>query len=482
MPPADAKGDGWTAREYDATGGYDAAYAWGGEAGAVNKRKLGYAETLVAGPADAATRARVAAQVASSSGDLRVKDGTLASVRLTDTITSQVLTKSPLAVETQVAIDLKEIGAPRPGAPARDALLAATTALPATQAYGTGASKGMFDRARLDGRSFEQLAAALEADARDIAAHKPAGGGKHDHAPVDADRAAREGHLRDHVATFSALVALLRVEPDTVKKAAAKARGGSAAAGAVMDALAAAGTDEAQARAGGAGDGREAGRRRTYRRGQQLDPRAAARTRTIDTLTQLIPDPLLREHAVFGLGTAARRLREAGDAARSREISERLVALLRAAKQTDDQIRCLRGIANSAYSAALPAVRPFASAPDASLRVAAIEATRLMDDAAVDAFISGPMGKDADAGVRRAAVQVAARRAPSAPLAAALTRGGAARGRHRDPPARRRAPGTLARAGCQAPRRPREGRRQRRPPGDPRGREAGAPEGLERAT
>ena len=124
---------------------------------------------------------------------------------------------------------------------------------------------------------------------------------------------------------------------------------------------------------------------------------------------------------MFGLCTAARRLREAGDAARSREISERLVALLRAAKQTDDQIRCLRGIANSAYSAALPAVRPFVSAPDASLRVAAIEATRLMDDPAVDAFISGPMGKDADAGVRRAAVQVAARRAPSAPLAAALS-------------------------------------------------------------
>ena len=421
VPPADAKGDGWTAREYDATGGYDAAYAWGGEAGAVNKRKLGYAETLVAGPADAATRARVAAQVASSRGDLRVKDGTLASVRLTDTITSQVLTKSPLAVETQVAIDLKEIGAPRPGAPARDALLAATTALPATQAYGTGASKGMFDRARLDGRSFEQLAAALEADARDIAAHKPAGGGEHDHAPVDADRAAREGHLRDHVATFSALVALLRVEPDTVKKAAAKARGGSGAAGAVMDALAAAGTDEAQgALAALVTDAK-----------LDADARIAAANslirvqrpgpRTIDTLTQLIPDPLLREHAVFGLGTAARRLREAGDAARSREISERLVALLRAAKQTDDQIRCLRGIANSAYSGALPAVRPFASAPDASLRVAAIEATRLMDDAAVDAFISGPMGKDADAGVRRAAVQVAARRAPSALLAAALS-------------------------------------------------------------
>ena len=277
----------------------------------------------------------------------------------------------------------------------------------------------MFDRARLDGRTFEQLAAALEADARDTAARKPAG--KDDHAPADADRAAREGQLREHVATFSALVALLRVEPETVKKAVAKARGGSTAAGAVMDALAAAGTDEAQAALAALvtdakldADARIAAANSLIRV-QRPGPR------TIDTLTQLLPDPLLREHAVFGLGTAARRLREGGDVARSREISERLVGLLRAAKQTDEQIRCLRGIANSAYSAALPAVRPFASASDASLRVAAIEATRLMDDPSVDAFISGPMDKDADAGVRRAAVQVAARRPPSAPLAAALT-------------------------------------------------------------
>ena len=87
-----------------------------------------------------------------------------------------------------------------------------------------------------------------------------------------------------------------------------------------MDALAAAGTDEAQgALAALVTDAK-----------LDADARIAAANslirvqrpgpRTIDTLTQLIPDPLLREHAVFGLGTAARRLREAGDAARSREI------------------------------------------------------------------------------------------------------------------------------------------------------------------
>jgi len=417
-PAADAK-DSWTAREYDATGGYDAAYAWGSEPGAVSKRKLKYAEVLVAGPVDAATRARVAAQVAASSGEMRVRDGALAAIRLADTITSQVLTKAPLAVETKLAIDLKEITAPRPGAPGRDALIAGTTALRAAQAYGDGASKGMFDRARLDGRTFEQLAAALEAETR------PSGKGKNKGKPTAGEKptagADREGQLREHVATFSALVALLRLEPEAVKKAAAKARAGSTAAAPIMDALASAGSEPAQ----------EALADLVLDTKLDADARIAAANslirvpkpapQMIDTLQQLIADPLLREHAVFGLGTAARRLREAGEAERARAISERLVALLRAAKQSDDQIRCLRGIANSAYAPALPVVKPFIAAPDASVRLAAIEATRLMDDPAVDAFITGPMAKDVDAGVRRAAVQVAARRPASAPLAAALT-------------------------------------------------------------
>ena len=428
-PAADAQGGaGWTAREYDATGGYDAAYAWGAEPGAVNKRKLKYAEVLVAGPVDAATRARVAAQVAASSGEMRVRDGALAAIRSADTITSQVLTKSPLAVETKLAIDLKEITAPRPGAPGRDALIAATTALRAAQAYGNGASKGMFDRARLDGRTFEQLAAALEAETRPSGKGKPAAGEKK--ATPGADR---EGQLREHVATFSALVALLRLEPEAVKKAAAKARAGSVAAAPIMDALASAGSEPAQ----------KALADLVLDTKLDADARIAAANslirvpspapQMIDTLQQLIADPLLREHAVFGLGTAARRLREAGDAARSRAISERLVALLRAAKQSDDQIRCLRGIANSAYTGALPAVRPFASSPDASLRLAAIEATRLMDDPAVDAFIAGPLTKDGDVGVRMAAVQVAKRRRSVRAARRRSDRSRAARHRQRPP-------------------------------------------------
>jgi len=407
--PGDQQKDGWTAREYDATGGYDAAYAWGAEPGVVTKRKVQYAEVLVAGNADAATRARVAAQIAASSGELRVKDRALAAINAADTVTSQVLLKTPVSVETKLAIDLKEIAAPRPDAPGRDALLAATVALPVTQAYGTGASNGMFDKARLDGRTFEQLAAALEAEARDQAASS------------QGDPARREAQLGERVGTFGAMVSLLRAQPAAIDKAVAKTRSGSTAAHGLMDALAAAGSDEAQAAL--------VALMMDSKRGDDVRIAAAdslirvqrPSKKVIDTLEALLTDPLLREHAVFGLGTASRRLREAGDAERSREISDRLVTLLRAAQKPQDQIRCLRGIANSAYAGALDAVRPLLASPDTSVRVASIEASWLMNDPAVDAFIAAPMAKDGEARVRRAAVDVAARRPPSAALEGALT-------------------------------------------------------------
>jgi len=408
--PDDKQKDGWTAREYDATGGYDAAYAWGAELGVVARRKVQYAEVLVAGNADAQTRARVAAQITASSGEVRVKDRALASINSADTVASQVLLKTPLSVETKLAIDLKEIAGPRPDAPGRDALLAATVALPVTQAYGSGASNGMFDKARLDGRTFEQLTAALETEARDQAAASSAG-----------EPARREAQLRERVGTFGAMVSLLRAQPDAIDKAVAKTRSGSTAAHGLMDALAAAGSDEAQAALvalvvdGKRDDGARIAAADSLIRVQRPTKKV------IDTLEALLTDPLLREHAVFGLGTASRRLREAGDTERSRAISERLVTMLRAAQKPQDQIRCLRGIANSAYAGALEAVRPLLASPDTSVRVASIEATRLMNDPAVDAFIAAPMAKDSEARVRRAAVDVASRRPASPALEGALT-------------------------------------------------------------
>jgi hypothetical protein len=419
LADAPPKADRWTADEYDATGEYQAEYAVAGDHRTLTKRKLMYKGVTIAGNIDSATRARVAAKIVGSSGELRITDGTLATVRLDDAVASQVLAKMPLTVQTQLAIDLDATSpAPAPGAE-RAALLARTIAHPIGQAYGDGRANGLFDRARYDGRTFEQLLGALEAEAKDTKAGELWQGRNGSPIP-DADRAAREDRLTRRLAAFGSLVALLRLQPEVVGKAAAQVRAGSNAAPSLMDGLAAAGSDEAQAALADLVSDPQLGRGLKNAGAGSLVRVQRPGPRAVETLKGLLQDPLLQEHATFGLGTAAFRLREAGDVARSREIAEMLVARLGSAKNRDDQIRCLRGIGNSAYTGALEPARPFLAAADAGVRRAAVEATRLMDDPRVGAFIAGPMTKDTDAAVRAAAVQVAARQAPSAVLEAAL--------------------------------------------------------------
>jgi len=69
---------------------------------------------------------------------------------------------------------------------------------------------------------------------------------------------------------------------------------------------------------------------------------------TLALLQRLVRDPALEEFGIFGLGTAARRLRAVGRTEESRSIANRLAELLVHAKADDLRMEVLRGIANSA--------------------------------------------------------------------------------------------------------------------------------------
>jgi hypothetical protein len=408
----------WTAREVDGTGAYEAEYRLAAEAGAVSKRKRRYETVTVAGAIDGATRARIVPEIASSAGTMRVAGGVLASIRLDDAVRSQVLMKSSLAAETKVAIDLAGV-APAAGTPTRAALLAATVAHPVDRAYGDSHPPGMFDEARIDGRTFEELLAALEASAADPGA-KQLWQAKNGSPVGQGDRDERAQHLRSRAGAFSGLVALLRLQPEAIPKAVVKARSGSPVAQLLFDGLAAAGTEPAQAALGQVVSDRQLDAKLRATAASSLIRVPVATPRTVATLDGLVADPQLGEYGVFGLGTAARRLREAAENDRSRQISERLLGLLAAAKTPVEQIRCLRGIANSAYPGALEPLRAFLSASDVQVRSSAVEAVGLVQQPAADAFIAAPMVRDPDARVRISAVRVAAGRHPSDALAAAL--------------------------------------------------------------
>lgn len=410
----------WTAREHDVTGPYQAEYQLTATAGGVTKHKRAYEGVMLTGTVDAAARARLVPKIVSSTGELRVAEGALASIRLEDAVESQVLVKSPLTSRTKLTIALTGTAPAAAEAPDRSALLAATAGHPIDQPYDDGQAKGRFAAVRLDGRTFEQLRAALEAGAKDSQAAEL--WGTKNAAPIsEADRREREARLRQRTGDFDALVALLHEQPDAIPKAVAAVRAGSPAANGFLDGLASAGTDPTQAALCDLVLDRRLAPKLKATAAASLIRVQVPTTRTVETLKGLVTDSLLADHAVYGLGTAARRLGEAGEAARSRELGELLVGLLAAAKTPAEQIRCLRGIANSAYPGALGPVRALLGAEDYRVRAAAVEATRLMAQPAVDQFLTTPLLRDPDARVRIVAVEVASRRPPSGALEAALT-------------------------------------------------------------
>jgi len=80
----------------------------------------------------------------------------------------------------------------------------------------------------------------------------------------------------------------------------------------------------------------------------------------------------------------------------------------------------MRSIANSAYTGALGAVRPYLASDDPFLRAAAVEALRLMDNPKVDPLIADRLANDKQIVVRNAALTAAAPRSPSPVLLGAV--------------------------------------------------------------
>lgn len=80
----------------------------------------------------------------------------------------------------------------------------------------------------------------------------------------------------------------------------------------------------------------------------------------------------------------------------------------------------LRGVSNSGLSAALPAVEPYLTSASPSLRIAAVQALRLMRNPRVTELLTDRLLHDRDQAVRRAAAQSASEQPPSEGLITAM--------------------------------------------------------------
>jgi len=410
----------WTGVEHDATGRYQASYRALPEPGRFSKRKLRY-ETLLFGVSGLRPGVRLEKPAAgevpaitASSGDVEMADGALRSVRVDDEVAGQLAAGAPLSSKSSLA--LTRLALDRTAAPAE---LAGPSgdflALQAADPYAPPAPRLENDAAKMAGWTFEKAVAEIE----QLEANRPAiptatpGGAPEAQSAEQSARAQKMGNA------FMALSAIFRKDPATIRRAGAIIRKDGVVASALVDAISSAGTPFGQATLLElATDAKLPLRLREAAAGSLIRSDRPS-PETVAGLGKRFDDPVIGVHAIYGLGTFARKLRNAGQAQLANEISQVLVQRLAGVREQADKVRVMRGIANSAWVGALPAVRPYLDNRDPYLRAGAVEALRLMDAPEIDGLIAQRMA-DKELVPRNAALDAAIPRPPSPVLIAAV--------------------------------------------------------------
>jgi hypothetical protein len=407
----------WTSREHDPTGTFVAAYQ-AGPGGRFTKKKLRYQRFAMATGGD--TPLELMPKVVSSEGLMEIVAGRIRKVAAREQVEVAVGQVSPPFVsQTTLALALVR-EEPRSAPPAWEALAAAATSVTPESPYLEPPRDSDLDVARTGELTFAEALGLAEAQERDPRRNETWGSKNGE--PVSAEeKAERQARLRQNARVFFSLMAWIRQEPKNLARAVKAIRKGSPAANVLLDALSSAGTPAAQAALVELmSDARLAPQRRKDA-GLSLIRTKAATEETIRALEARLDDPLLSSHAIYGLGSIARRRREAGDARRSSEIVELLLRRLARAGSALEKVEFLRGIANAATPAALPALqRCLDEEKDDSVRRAAVDALALIQRPEIDPLIARYLQEESR--VRLAALDAARLREPSDVLAAGIDR------------------------------------------------------------
>jgi hypothetical protein len=418
-PPASAADvtKPWTAREPDATGEYEASYALG-SGGVIKRTKQRYLDTLISGKVNAEQRKAVLPRVVKAETTLALSDGLLREVSSHEQVSTTLLGKETVTVTTDFSL-VRDAVAPSQPDPAMVKLSGKIIPLLPSQAYGVVDARAAFDALRAQDATFPEVLKNLERVAQDPGKRAFVGAVNDQKVdPALQDQAKQQ--VSELTSELGKLTGLIRVEPKTIAQVEAALASHSPASSLLLDGLSSAGTDPAQRSLATLLRGGTLSRELRLAAATSLIRVQQASPATVELLTSLTSDPVLRDHAVYGLGTAARRLTEHGQAPRSQPIVATLIAGLQAAKSTDDKVRWLRGIANSAASEAFSAVLPFIEHKESVLRETAIEAIRLMPEPKVDGIFAERLQKEEQASIRVTIVRAMDKRSPNDALERAL--------------------------------------------------------------
>jgi len=411
--PRQANALKWKTEELDATGRYTIEYTPGRNSEEILRRKESYAPVEVGITAVSPTNAQLSTAVVKSEGSVLLSPARLGirdlkKVQYREHLKTQMTSTAALSSVTTLELTLQGKAGTKDSASWAQ-VLASTTIL------GSGnrvpSPSDQFDVSRIGAFTYESALRALEAQG----SSSPAQPNELPDASTSRIRAASDA--------FGAMTALLRSRPGLVETLERRIRGGAKNQNVLMDALSSADSARGQAALVSLMDDTKLTESLRRDAAFSLIRTPTPTVETVDALKRHAESGILQVHALYGLGTFSRRLREAGEAARAAEIAHLLMQLLAKASTPSIQVHVLRGIANSGHPEALTSVKPLLYAPSTKVRAAAVDAIRLMPGDEVEQLIAAQlMGTNPEA--QLAAVDAIAVREPSAPLLKALTNGG----------------------------------------------------------
>jgi HEAT repeat protein len=226
--------------------------------------------------------------------------------------------------------------------------------------------------------------------------------------------------LQERAGPFRAMAAILRTQPENVPRAVAAIKAASPAARQLLDALAMAETQPTV----------NALMMLLKDPSVPLDWKGAVasglirsndtRPEVVEALRATLREPSIRVHALYGLGSIARKRAEQGDATGADAVAGILVDVLSQETQQTVLTHALRGISNSGRTMALAAVSKHLESKQVTVRAAAVQALRLMVDDRADQLIARTLINDKDKLVRRAAAEAAVDHQPTDTLSTAV--------------------------------------------------------------
>lgn len=401
--------------EYDATGKYTAEYARDDAAGLrFHKRKLRYAGVLGADTAAAGTAAaviggpgKVVPEIAVSQGEITLSaEGRPVQVRMHDEVS---ISGAQTPVHSKTTISL--VGGESVSGSSHDfaAMAAQLTRFGADEAYVPKTQVAALDAARIHGLTYDRVIERLSALR---AAHPDVLNGT---APTDATVKTRDqAAMQELSGLFMALGAIFRQQPAAIPRAVAQIRAHSPLSGPLIDALGSSGASTAHVAL--------VELSRSSALDQKIKNRAlVALIRTpnpssaaIAALEKMLKDDPFSETALYGLGTYARHLRDAGNRDEAARIASVLGDSLERAGAVKSRVETvLAAIANSGSEQLLPRVAPFLTDRADGVRAIAVRALQSMHDPQVDTLIAARMATDTASEVRIAAMDAAGVREPA---------------------------------------------------------------------